>query len=75
MHAALRLIPKLLEQARKNLVGNGRDLWIYGTRDVREQSSSLTRLAILIGNTSAELASDIARAKEATDQFVGWLEA
>lgn len=74
MHSALRVIPKLLEQARKNLVGNGRDLWIYGTRDVREQSSSLTRLAILIGNTSAELKSDIARAKEATDQFVGWLE-
>src|SRR5437868_444833 len=24
MHAALRMIPKLLEQARKNLVGNGR---------------------------------------------------
>ena len=75
MHAALRIIPKLLEQARKNLVGNGRDLWIYGTREVREQSSSLTRLAALIGNTSAELKSDIARAKEATDQFVTWLEA
>jgi len=34
MHAALRIIPKLLEQARKNLVGNGRDLWIYGTKEV-----------------------------------------
>lgn len=75
VHAALRIIPTLLEQARKNLVGNGRDLWICGTRDVREQSSYLTRLAKLIGNTSAELKSDIARAKEATDQFVGWLEA
>ena len=38
------------EQARKNLVGNGRDLWIYGTSEVRGQSSSLTRLANLIGN-------------------------
>jgi len=75
MHAALRVIPKLLEQARKNLVGTGRDLWIYGTREVKDQSSSLTRLATLIGDTSAELKSDIARAKEATDQFVGWLEA
>ena len=74
MHAALRMIPKLLEQARKNLVGNGRDLWIYGTAEVRGQSSSLTHLATLIGNTSAELKSDIALAKEATDQFVGWLE-
>ncbi len=75
MQAALRIIPKLLEQARKNLVGNGRDLWIYGTSEVRDQSSSLSRLAILIGNTSAEIKSDIALAKEATDQFVGWLEA
>jgi hypothetical protein len=75
MHAALRIIPKLIEQARKNRVGNGRDLWIYGTGDVREQSSSLTRLAILIGNSSVELKSDITRAKEATDQFVGWLDA
>ncbi|MFY9607945.1 MAG: hypothetical protein WAU45_04925, partial [Blastocatellia bacterium] len=75
MHAALRIIPRLLELARNNLVGNARDLWIYGTRDVREQSSSLRRLAILIGNSSAELQSDIARATEATDRFVGWLEA
>ena len=75
MHAALRIIPKLLEQARKNLVGNGRDLWIYGISEVRGQSSSLTSLAILIGNSSAEIKSDIALAKEATDQFVGWLEA
>ena len=75
MHAALRIIPKLLEEARKNLVGNARDLWIYGTREVREQSASLRRLAILIGDTSAELKSDIARATESTDRFVEWLEA
>src|SRR6185436_7880517 len=54
MHAGLRIIPKLLEQARRNLVGNGRDLWIYGTGDVREQSSALSRLATLIGNSSVE---------------------
>ena len=73
--AAVRIIPGLLEQARKNLVGNGRDLWIYGTKDVREQSSTLNRLATLIGNVPSELKSDIARAKEATDHFVEWLEA
>src|SRR4030095_5188937 len=27
VEAALRIIPRLLEQARKNLVGKGRDLW------------------------------------------------
>lgn len=75
IQSGLRVIPNLLEQARKNLVGNGRDLWIYGTGDVREQSSSLRRLAIRIGDTSAQLKSDIARATEATDRFVNWLEA
>jgi hypothetical protein len=73
--AAIRIIPQLLEQARQNLVGKNRDLWIYGTKEVREQSSSLTRLANLIGNASAELKSDIARASQATDRFVEWLEA
>ncbi len=75
MDAALRTIPRLLEQARKNLVGKGRDLWMYGTKDVRGQSSSLTQIATQIGNGPGELKSDIARAKEATDRFVEWLEA
>jgi Bacterial protein of unknown function (DUF885) len=75
VEAALRIIPRLLEQARKNLVGKGRDLWIYGTKDVRDQSSSLTRLATMVANVPGELKSDIARAKEATDGFVEWLEA
>jgi len=73
--AAVRIIPRLLEQARKNLVGDGRDLWIYGTKDVREQSSLLTRLSTMRGNVPGELKSDIARAKEATDKFAEWLEA
>ena len=75
MDAALRIIPKLLEQARKNLVGKSRDLWIYGMKDVREQSSSLTRLATLVADAPGELKSDIARAKEATDRFFEWLGA
>src|SRR5262245_28284874 len=75
MDAANRIIPKLREQAHKNLVGKSRDLWIYGTKDVREQSSSLTRLAPMIADAPGELKSDIARAKEATDRFVEWLEA
>ena len=73
--AALRIIPQLLDQARQNLVGKQRDLWIYGAKEVREQSSALTRVANLIGDTSGELKSDIARASQATDRFVEWLEA
>jgi hypothetical protein len=75
MNAALRIIPQLLEQARKNLIGNGRDLWVFGTGEVKGQSSSLIALATLIGNTSPEIKAVIGLAKEATDQFVAWLEA
>jgi len=73
--AAIRVIPQLLDQARQNLVGKQRDLWIYGTKEVREQSSALTRLATLIGDAWGELKSDIVRARQATDRFVEWLEA
>jgi uncharacterized protein DUF885 len=75
MGAALRIIPRLLEEARRNLVGKSRDLWVYGTKDVKEQSSSLTRLANMLADAPGELKSDVARAKEATDRFVEWLEA
>lgn len=70
----IRVIPKLLEQARTNLVGSGRDLWTYGTKSVREQSSVLARLATLVSDAPGQLKADIERAKEATDQFVKWLE-
>ena len=75
MSDALRIIPGLLEQARKNLVGKSKDLWVYGTNEVREQSASLTHLATLTANAQTELKSHVAHAKEATDHFVEWLDA
>ena len=33
----LRVIPPLLEQARENLTGNARDLWVAGTENFRVQ--------------------------------------
>ena len=36
--------PRLLEQAKRNLTGNGRDLWIYGAKDVRHQATILAEL-------------------------------
>lgn len=75
MSAALRLVPKLLEQARQNLSGQGRDLWVYGIKDVKEQSSVLTGLATMLADAPGELKSDAALAKAATDRFASWLEA
>lgn len=58
-----------------NLVGNGRDLWVFGTRSVRDQSADLAALSARIGSANAALHADVLRAKQATDDFASWLEA
>ncbi len=68
----LESVPALLQQARGNLVGDARDLWIYGIRDVRAQRAAL---ADLVAKSSGKLALAAQRALEATDAFVSWLEA
>ena len=71
----VRLIPALLDQAKKNLVGNQRDLWTFGAKAIRQQSADLTKLASTAGAGAAALRADIQRAKQATDAFAGWLDA
>jgi len=71
----LRAIPGLLAQARTNLTGNGRDLWIFGAKVVRQQSADLAKLAPRLAGGSASLAPDAAKAKQATDDFAAWLDA
>jgi hypothetical protein len=71
--AGLRAIPKLLDQARVNLTGNGRDLWEYGTKSIEQQGVDLADLAKRVGDGPAGLKDDVARAKEATGAFAGWL--
>jgi hypothetical protein len=69
----LRIIPPLLQQARANLVGKGRDLWTMGIRSMRDQSAAL---AVLVGRVAAhpELVAAATRARAATDEFRAWLE-
>ncbi|HVI21832.1 MAG TPA: DUF885 family protein, partial [Myxococcales bacterium] len=71
--AQLRPIPALLDQARKNLTGDARDLWVYGTTSMKEQSATLAALAPKVA-AQAEVAAAVKTAREATDSFVGWLE-
>src|SRR5262249_23485764 len=71
----LRTIPPLLDQARRNLVGNGRDLWIHGARRVREQVATLERLGgRLADSTVADLHRDVEEARVATESFASWLD-
>ena len=66
-------IPALLEQARGNLTGNARDLWLAGDRSFAGQSADLRRLGEQVAGTSADLDASIARAIEASDAFRTWL--
>lgn len=67
-------IPPLLAQARTNLVGNGRDLWMASVRNFKQQSENLAALATKISATQQALLTDIQAARTATDAFTGWLE-
>jgi hypothetical protein len=72
--AGIRTIPKLLAQAKSNLTGKGKDLWIYGAKNVRQQSAELAQLASKVAGVAGTLPADVARAKEATDDFAAWLD-
>jgi hypothetical protein len=75
LDAGLRSIPGLLAQAKKNLTGGGRDVWIYGTKGIRQQSAILATLASKLAGAPADLVVDVGRAKSATDDFGAWLDA
>ena len=72
----LGIIPPLMKQARKNLTGNARDLWVTGTSVMQEQVEKLDALRDRVGNTAGEdLRDAIAAARAATVELVAWLEA
>jgi hypothetical protein len=72
----LRVIPPLLQTARRNLAGaDGRDLWVGGVRAFEEQSQALGVLGARVGTSHAGLATAIAAARAATDEFADWLRA
>ena len=76
MLADLSIIPPLQEQAKKNLTGNAKDLWITGIRSIRNQSEDLQNLLDSAGiKQDAELVRAIDKAQRSTDDFAGWLEA
>ena len=70
----LRTIPPLLEQARLNLTGNARDLWLTGTGTMQEQVGNLEKLAKQTSGAGEELQRAIRSATQATQEFVTWLE-
>ncbi|MEO9870268.1 hypothetical protein [Ekhidna sp.] len=72
----LKVIPLLNEQAKSNLTGNARDLWITGIRTIKQQSQNLEMIKSWEGNSAdEELISTINNAIASTNDFVAWLEA
>ena len=70
----LKIIPPLLKQAKKNLTGNARDLWIAGTNNFYQQKTVLEKLLPKLSKTNAELQAALSNAIKETALFAGWLE-
>ena len=75
IEAGVSVIPALLRQARGNLTGNGRDLWVFGLASVREQSVDLDQFAARLGDAHPGLKARVLEARRATDEFAAWIEA
>jgi hypothetical protein len=70
----MRTIPRILEQAKGNLTGNARDLWTGGIRTMKMQNQDLNSLAHRIDVKHNDLLAAIQEARQATDNFISWLE-
>ncbi|NCF59724.1 MAG: hypothetical protein GWP64_07685 [Gammaproteobacteria bacterium] len=71
----LSVIPPLFKQAKKNLTGNARDLWVTGIRDIRQDIENLKALNDRVGNdVSTDLQRAMALAFAAAEELVAWLE-
>ncbi len=71
----LKVIPPLMEQAKENLTGNARELWIAGIRNIRSQKANLNAIRRRLGNqASQKLSAVIEESLLATDALIDWLE-
>lgn len=71
----LKVIVPLNEQAKLNLTGNAKDLWIAGIRDIKTQSQNLQSILNMSGvREDLELVTVINKAITSTNDLVSWLE-
>ena len=73
--AELDGIPPLLKQARKNLTGNARDLWVAGIKNISDQADSLEALMEQTDSAGDSFKGSLRNAIHASHAFVAWLEA
>ena len=71
----LSIIPAFNEQAKTNLTGNARDLWIAGIRDIENQASNLESLKTFPGvKSNKELIEIIDKSIKSTKALSEWLK-
>lgn len=71
----IKAIPAFNDQAKINLTGNAKDLWIAGIRDIKTQSTDLASLKTLEGiSSNTQLVEAIDAAITSTNELVNWLE-
>ena len=71
----LQVIPILNEQAKSNLTGNAKDLWIAGIRDIDRQTIDLKSILNYPDvNNNKTLVNTINKAIESTESFSEWLK-
>jgi hypothetical protein len=74
LQSKLRAIAPYLEQAKRNLTEDARDLYFLGARVKGGESEALSRLAGTVSKPHPELVADIEQARAAVDGFRVWLE-
>jgi hypothetical protein len=71
----LRVIVPLNEQAKVNLTGNAKDLWIAGIRDIKTQSKDLESILSLPGvSEQQDVVTIVKEAIASTNDLATWLE-
>ncbi len=71
----LATIPPLLGQARANLTGNARELWLAGIGNLLQQAQALVELDARIAGAGSRVERARREALAATESFVAWLQA
>jgi len=71
----LSVISPLNEQAKINLTGNAKDLWIAGIRDIKTQSKDLESILSMPGvSEQSDLITVVKEAIASTNDLATWLE-
>jgi hypothetical protein len=72
----LSVIEPLNEQAKLNLTGNAKELWVAGIRDIKSQIDDLNELFEKSGvKDDQKLSAEIQKSIASTKKLVQWLEA